>query len=624
MLKDFVILSFFILIINQALSQELYIPYNIVRAYESGSRNEDGRPGPDYFQNKSSYKIKAEFDPDSKVLKGKEWITYNNNSNEVLTRIVFKIYQDYYKKGGIRDKTVSPEDLHEGTRIDYLSVNDKVFDVSDPLKVIRSGTNMVVMLEEYLLPQTALKIIVEWEFSFPVKTIERFGTYHKSSFFVAYWYPQVAVFDDIDGWDYIEYNGTQEFYNDFNDYNCEITVPSEYLVWATGNWLNPDDILKEIFLQRYHLAKSSDEIVHIITSKDLRNHSRNKRKSVFKFNATNVTDFAFAVSKKYLWDARSVQCSGSEEKIFIHAVYSKKAVEFQNVPDIAAKSVCMLSDEIIGIPFPFNQLVAFHGTDGMEFPMMINDGDYSDYKGTVNVTAHEIGHMYFPFLVGTNEKKYAWMDEGLITFLPKEIEKILVDDDFPYDNDLAIFKAFSGDEQEVALMIPSNQLRGITYQVHAYYRSSVAFYYLRDYVGNDDFQKALKEFIDRWKRKHPNPYDFFFTFNDVTGQDLNWFWDAWFFNSGWVDLSIANIEVQNETYQITIENEGGLPVPVNLNFVYSDGEKESVKIKADCWKRDNKSFTYEKTTSNKIKQVYIDEKYLPDKNPENNYFLLTY
>ena len=624
MFKGFVILCFFSFVIIPAASQELYIPYNIARAYESGSRNEDGRPGPDYFQNRSSYHIKAEFDPDSKVLKGKEWITYDNNSNEVLTRIVFKLNQDYYKKGGIRDKSVDPEDLHDGTNIDYLSINGTVYDVSDPLKIIRSGTNMVVMLEEYLLPKTVMKVVIEWDFKFPAKTIERFGTYHKSSFFVAYWYPQIAVFDDIDGWDFIEYNGTQEFYNDFSDYNCEITVPSDYLVWATGTWLNPDDILKETFLQRYNMAKSSDDVVHIITSKDFKNHSRNRRKNMFEFNAANVTDFAFAVSKKYLWDARSVQCPDSEERIFIHAVYSKKAVEFHNVPDIAAESICMLADEIMGIPFPFNHLVAFNGTEGMEFPMMINDGDFSDFKGTVDVTSHEIGHMYIPFLVGTNEKKYAWMDEGLITFLPKAILKVLVKDDFPYSNDMAIFKAFSGDEQEVALMIPSNQLKGITYQLHAYYRPAVAFYFLKDYLGNDDFQKALKEFIDRWKGKHPTPYDFFFTFNDVAGQNLNWFWDAWFFNSGWVDLAIANIAVQNDTYQITIENKGGLPVPVNLNFVYSDGETESVKIKADCWKRDHQRFTFEKTTDNKIKQVYIDEKYLPDKNAENNYFLLTY
>jgi aminopeptidase N len=173
-------------------------------------------------------------------------------------------------------------------------------------------------------------------------------------------------------------------------------------------------------------------------------------------------------------------------------------------------------------------------------------------------------------------------------------------------------------------MIPSNQLRGIAYQVHAYYRSSVAFFYLRDYLGKEDFQKALKEFIGRWAGKHPTPYDFFYTFNEVTGMDLNWFWSAWFFNEGWVDLSVENIEIQDETYFILIENPGGLPVPVDLNFVYTDGETESVSIKADCWKQDNKRFTYKKTSTKKIRQVYIDEKYLPDKNSENNYFLITY
>ncbi|HJX70807.1 MAG TPA: M1 family metallopeptidase [Bacteroidales bacterium] len=624
MLKCFLHLCLFALVVKPVISQELYIPYNLVTAYESGSRDYDGSPGPDYFQNKSSYKIKAEFHPDSKTLRGKEWITYYNNSNEVLSRMVFRLYQDYYKKGGIRDKSINPDDVHDGTRISYLSVNDTVYNVSDPLTVIRSGTNMIVMLEEYLLPKTALKIVIEWEFDFPVRTTERFGTYNNSSFFVAYWYPQVAVFDDIDGWDFIDYNGTQEFYNDFNDYDCEIIVPSDYLVWATGNWLNPDEILQESYLQRYNLAKSSDEVVHIITGKDLNHPSRNKRKNVYRFSAANVTDFAFAVSNKYLWDARSVRCSDSDERIFIHAVYPKKAVEFHKVSDIAAKSICLLEDEIIGIPFPFKNIVAFNGSDGMEFPMMINDEDYADYNGTVNVTAHEIGHSYFPFLVGTNEKKYAWMDEGLITFLAKEIERVLSDDEFPHQNNLAIFKAYSGNEQEVPLMIPSNQLRGITYQVHAYYRSSVAFFYLRDYLGTEDFQKALKEFIGRWEGKHPTPYDFFFTFNDVTGRNLNWFWNAWFFNPGWVDLTIANVEIQNDAYHVIIENKGGLPVPVDLNLIYADGETESVKINADCWKKDNERFIYKKISTRQIRQVYIDEKNLPDKHPENNYFLIDY
>src|SRR4030042_2177519 len=150
MLKCFLHLCLFILVVIPVISQELYIPYNLVTAYESGSRDYNGSPGPDYFQNKSSYKIKAEFHPDSKTLRGKEWITYYNNSNEVLSRMVFRLYQDYYKKGGIRDKSINPDDVHDGTRISFLSVNDTVYNLSDPLTVIRSGTNMIVMLEEYL------------------------------------------------------------------------------------------------------------------------------------------------------------------------------------------------------------------------------------------------------------------------------------------------------------------------------------------------------------------------------------------------------------------------------------------------------------------------------------------
>lgn len=602
--------------------QDLYIPYNVAEAYEAGSRNFNGVPGQDYFQNKSSYRIKAEFDPHSKILKGKEWITYYNNSPDVLTRLVVKLYQDYFIKGGIRDRRVDPGDLHDGTRIKYLSVNDTIVDVSDPLRVTRRGTNMIIMLEDYLLQDKSLKIIIEWEFNFPRKTTERYGTYNKSSFFVAYWYPQIAVYDDIDGWDMIEYNGTQEFYNDFNDFHCEIKVPSEYLVWSTGDWLNPAEILKDRYLQRYEDVKSSDEVIHIIAEKDLDKPSKNKRINVFKFEAFHVTDFAFAVSKKYLWDARSIRCVNSDKRVCVQAVYSKNADEFKKVTDITAKSVYLFADSVIGLPFPFDNIIAFNGSDGMEFPMMINEESFDDYYGTVYVTSHETGHMYFPFTVGTNEKKYAWMDEGLVTLLPKEIEKALIPGKDPYENLLSVFRVFSGNEEEIPLMVPSDQLRGITYQINAYYRSSVAFYYLRQYLGNDIFRKALQEFIIRWSGKHPTPYDFFFTFNFISGENLNWFWNAWFFKPGWVDISIADVDVHGNTYNLVVENSGGLPVPLKLSFVYADGETETVNIKADCWKENYHRFNYTRISRKEIKEVYINEKYLPDKNPQNNYYLV--
>ncbi len=601
---------------------ELYIPYNIQIAYEKGTRSYDGRPGPDYFQNKSSYRIKADFDPDSKILKGREWITYQNNSPEVLNRIVIRLYQDYFKKGNSRDKAVNPSDVYNGTKIKYLSINDTVYNIEDPLSITRSGTSMIVLLQDYLLPRKSLKIVIDWEFKFPEKTTERFGTYNNTSFMVAYWYPQIAVFDDIDGWDYIGYNGTQEFYNDFNNFNCEITVPSKYLVWATGEWLNPDEILKEKYLSRYNQSKTSDVVIQIVSGNELERPSKGRKKSIFRFKAENVPDFAFATSNNYVWDARSIQCSDYGTRKTVNAVYSKKSEGFKSAADITAMSICKLSTNYVDVLFPFSNLTAFNGSEGMEFPMMINIGNFSTYKGMVYVISHETGHMYFPFMVGTNEQKYAWMDEGFVTFLAKLADGDLTDNKNPFNDILNIFEAFSGNEEDVALMVPSNQLRGITYQMQAYYRSSTALYYLREYLGQELFQKALIEYINRWQGKHPTPYDFFFTFNNVTAKDLNWFWDAWFFHSGWIDLAVENVESIKNGYKIIIQNTGKLPVTFNLNLLYEDNETETISIPVDSWKNNLKDFVFIKNTIRKIKQVYLNDTFLPDKNKENNYYQL--
>ena len=601
---------------------DLYIPYNILKAYENRTRSYDGRPGPEYFQNKASYKIKADFDPNSSILKGREWITYQNNSPELLNRIVIRLYQDYFKKGSIRDKPVNSIDVSEGTNIKFLAVNDSVYNVDDPLKVIRSGTKMTILLDEYLLPFKSIKLTIDWEFKFPEKTTERFGTYNNTSFMLAYWYPQIAVFDDIDGWDYIDYTGTQEFYNDFNNFDCEITVPSKYFVWATGDWTNSDEILKEKYLARYNQSKTSDEVITVFSSGDFGNPSINRKKNIFKYKAENVSDFAFCASNKYLWDARSIQCPGNRNRIAVNAIYSGKTEDFKPVADILANSIYKFSENYIGISFPFSCLTAFNGSNGMEFPMMMNIGNFNTYKGMVYVTSHETGHMYFPFMVGTNEQKYAWMDEGFVTFFAKMVEGDLTGNSAPYNDILTIFKAFSGNEQDVALMVPSNQLRGITYQMQAYYRSTVALYYLHDYLGSELFQKALKEYIIRWKRKHPTPFDFFFTFNNVSGKNLNWFWEAWFYHTGWIDISVANVESLDNGYKIFVENPGELPVSFNLNLVYENNELETIRIPLDSWKKNLKEFVYLKNTAKKIKQIYVNDTFLPDKNNENNYYQL--
>ncbi len=335
------------------------------------------------------------------------------------------------------------------------------------------------------------------------------------------------------------------------------------------------------------------------------------------FSAKNLTDFSFAVSNSYLWDAGNVVIGDSP--ILINAVYYKESEEFSEVAEITKKTLLQLT-EIMGVDYPYPQMTAFNGEGGMEFPMMVNDGDMGSRNGALFVTAHEESHTYFPFYVGTNEQKYAWMDEGLITFLPKAIEDSLSHDEGynSFSRNIRTYSYYAGTEYDQPPMIPSDQLMGMTYMYVSYSRSAVAFYVLKDILGEQLFTQCLTEFIYRWKGKHPTPYDFFYTYEDVSKQDLDWFWTPWFFEFGYPDLAIKGIIREKGNTQIEIENIGKFPVPIDLVITYSDGSTQSVTESANIWKEGKESKIIEIANKEDIIKVDINTRSVPDANRANN------
>ncbi|MBN2350780.1 MAG: M1 family metallopeptidase [Bacteroidales bacterium] len=603
-------------------SQELYIPYNIQKAYENQTRSKTGEPGKNYFQNYAHYSIQVEFDPFRKTVKGEETINYINESPDNLNQLVIRLYQDYFKKGNTRNEAVSMYDVHNGVDIDYITIDGNEIDLSDKNAISRTPTNLIVKLNKVLLPGEDIEVSVGWNFLFPFWNKARFGTYNQSSFFVAYWYPQISVYDDIDGWDVIEFLGAQEFYNDFNDFDVEITVPAGFMAWATGNWENPSSVLNKYYLQKYEKALNSDQLIHILTPEDYAEQSilKGAKKNIFKFKAKSVSDFSFAVSDSYLWDAQTVIIDTiNQTPVTMHALYPESSGDFKDMAGIGAECIKYLSSDVFGINFPFRSLTAFNGAGGMEFPMMVNNGDYGYYQGTVYLASHEIAHSYFPFMVGTNERKYAWMDEGLVTLLAKEFEVYKSPGIDPYKKNISIFNQFSGNEQELPLMYPSSQMTGISYNFQTYWRSSVAFYVLEQYLGEAKFKLALKEFMLRWKEKHPIPYDLFYTFNEVLKEDLNWFWNRWFFQPGWPDPGILSVDPVEGGYRITIKNHGQLPVPVYLTLIYIDDSTEIITRSPGVWK-DSNSLSIQVFTEKQLKEVQLGNDLIPDLNAENNTF----
>lgn len=612
-----------------AQSTELYVPLEIQRAYQQGTRSVQGTPGPNYWQNRSDYQIKATFEPETRQLSGEETVTYTNNSPDTLRQLVIRLYPDIFKKGAARDEAVAPVDITDGVDIEQLTVNGKTLDLKgNNAPVRRTGTNMFVSLPTPLFPANKVKLTVNWSYTIPKETHIREGSYGKSSFFVAYWYPQIAVYDDISGWDIIDYTGTQEFYNDFGNFDVELTVPGGYAVWATGVLQNPDDVLAKEVAGRYQQARTSDEIVRIVTKEDVRKGriTAGKSSQTWRFQAEYVPDFAFATSNEYLWDATSVVVDPkTNRRTVVGAAYNPDSKDFYEVARFGRQSVEYFSKELPGIPFPYPSLTVFNGSGGMEFPMMVNDGSYG-LKEAAEVTAHEIAHSYFPFYMGINERKYAWMDEGWAQVLPNEIPFKLK----PADNqtfnvqsyNARYLSSFIGKELEMPMMTPSVLLNGLSYGFASYFRPGVAYALLKNMLGDEKFKRTLQEYMRRWNGKHPVPYDFFYSFNEASGQNLNWYWKPWFFEPGYPDLAVKNISATESPAKITVENKGTLPVPVYLRITYADGTSEVVQQSVGVWEDGQKEIVLDVPDGKAILRVELGNLQIPDVDLSNNTFQL--
>ena len=609
-----------LLVTNTVFSQQLYEPVNIQRAYENKTRTKDGYPGENYFQNKASYTIDVEVNPAKKLLKGKENIVYHNLSQDTVTTIRLNIYQEYLRKGNMRDGAISPENITDGVIIDKISIDNKSYIEQTEYWSKNPGTSRELILKRQLLPNDSIVLDINWSFNLPSSHVHRFGCYHNTSFFIAYWYPHIAVYDDIDGWDQIQHTGMCEFYGDYNNYEVTISVPGNYTVWATGLWENPAEILKMHYLKRYDKALESGEVVNIFKQGDreLIHPFLSKKENAWKFKAENVTDFAFAISDNYLWDAVSVKPDSlTDRKVLMNAVYHETATDFYKVAELGKDIISELS-VLTGITYPYPRMTVFNGEGGMEYPMMVNESAMFDWGSTAFVTTHEICHSYLPFMVGINEKKYAWIDEGIVTYLPKPVE---------YNHGSTYYNiAFIMDAVNHALEHYSNtplttysySLDPDTYTYNSYIRSAMSFYLLHNYLGDSLFYGGIHNFLQTWKSKHPTPYDLFYCFNNYTGKDLNWFWDKYFFSRECPDLKIENVQLEEEKVIITINNIGGLPVPVWLKIFYEDKSADEHTYSMDVWKNNEQTLRIELNTTKDIQYITLGDEKIPDINDSDN------
>jgi hypothetical protein len=467
---------------NSFPQDKFFIPVNIKKAYEKQTRSLDGTPGEYYWQNASRYKIKVNAAPNAKLISGIEEIEYFNNSPDTLTEIIIRLYQNVYKPGAERDFSIANQDLTEGISITKFDFNNAEIKTEGNIKFNIAGTNLFFKPDTPILPHSKSHLKLEWNFKLSSRHM-RMGIYDSTSFFIAYWYPQISVYDDIDGWDKINYTGTHEFYNDYSDYEVEVSVPNSFAVWGTGILNNPEELLTGEYLNRYKEAHNSEQVVKIISPEDLYKNifTNSEGFSTWKFKADNVTDFSFALSDHYLWDALTINAGKDSDKpVFISAVYKKESLDFYEVAGIAKRSVKYFSESLPGVVFPYPVLTIFNGgSSGMEYPMMVNDASFSSNIATFGTTSHEIAHQYFPFYVGTNERKYAFMDEGMAVMLPMIFQEMAIEGNFPRERNTNQYENLAGKEMDMPPMIPSILLKGQTYRIASYYRPGLAYYFLR-------------------------------------------------------------------------------------------------------------------------------------------------
>jgi len=621
------LLVFILAAVNCSFGQasEVYIPRNMQKAFDNKTRSMDGKPGVNYWQNKSDYIIDLEFDPLTRKIEGTEKVIYFNNSPDTLKEMFIHLFPNIFKKGAARDFAVSVADESDGVTIKKISFDGRLIESDkDAKKVEYNGTNMILKLASPILPKGKAELIITWNYTLNKGSNIRTGTLDSSSFFIAYFYPHIAVYDDIDGWNDTQYTGGVEFYNDFADYDVSITVPKNFVIRGTGVLQNPEEVLNGKIVERYKSALVSDKIISIIDSDDVakKNVTVQKEKNIWKFKAENVTDFAFGLSDHYLWDGSALVVDKSTgRRSFIDAAYNKKAKDFYQVAQTAREVINYMSTVLPGWPYPFPKETVYNGEGGMEYPMMVNDSSVPD-SSMKGLTAHEISHSYFPFYMGTNESKYAWMDEGWAAYIDFMASSALYSTEIIKRNRITTYKNAIGNDLDLPIFAISKYLKSPPYRYNAYIKAASFYDMLREYLGHDKFANALHAYMERWNGRHPIPYDFFNSMSNASGEDLSWLIKPWFFEYGYLDLAVKAVSVIGDKYKIEIEKKGKYPGGFKLTVTYADGTNEVVNESVAAWKNGADLFKIERPFSKKIVKVELWNSIWLDADSSNDIYLV--
>ena len=575
---------FFIFTCSFLISQEVKVPTGhknnnkFKQLYEEFStpnryRTASGSPGKDYYQQKVDYTMDIILDDKNSKLYGNENINYKNNSPDELSYLWIQLDQNIRAEYNMEDMKTSSgipkmssvdsfvEEFTSETFIGGFNIQQVTDENGRPLRFTINKTMMRVDLPNPIKSGQVFNFSIKWWYKIndhvPARDrsgYEYFSEDDNRAYVIAQFFPRLAVYNDVEGWQNYQFWGNGEFALNFGDYDVKITVPDDHIMEATGELQNPKDVLSKLELQRYKKAANSfDKPIVIISEEEVREKEKKKSdgKSTWHFVAKNVRDFAFASSRKFIWDMMAVKVGG--KNIIASSLYPKEGNPLweEYSTRVVAHTLKVYSKYTFDYPYP--KAVSVHSKNqGMEYPMICwnygrpnKDGSYSDRTkyAMISVIIHEVGHNFFPMIVNSDERQWGWMDEGLDTFVQYLTEQEF-EENYPSrrGEPSKIIRYMSGD-QDFLSPIMSNPENVFQLGPNAYSKPATALNILRETImGPELFDFSFKTYSKRWKFKHPTPEDFFRTMEDASAVDLDWFWRGWFYSTDVVDIGIKSVD----------------------------------------------------------------------------------
>ncbi|MDG1284923.1 MAG: M1 family metallopeptidase [Flavobacteriaceae bacterium] len=609
----------------------------------TATRSASGKPGHAYWQNSADYKIDVNLNESTKEISGSETITYTNNSPDALDFLWMQLDQNLFKIDS-RGKSIVPI---RGSRNGDKGQNfDGGYGINTIQLIYKKGRRSTEVNTTYTIVDTRMKvnlpkaleanggtvgIKIDFSFTSPDYGSDRMGvleTRNGRVFTLAQWYPRMCVYDDVSGWNTLPYLGAGEFYLEYGTFDVNITAPSTHIVVCSGALLNPSEVYTQEQQNRLKKAEASDATVMIRSESEVTQPSSRPTNSptlTWKFRIENSRDVAWASSAAFILDAARINLPSGKKSLAMSAypVESVGQDGWSRSTEYTKASVEHYSEKWLEYPYPAAINVAGN-EGGMEYPGIVFCNYESKTARLWGVTDHEFGHIWFPMIVGSNERLHAWMDEGFNTFINSLSTDAFNNGEYKErkTNMHQMSSVFVNDRLEPIYTSPDN-VKERNLGVLAYYKPSMGLVLLREQIlGPERFDEAFTAYIDRWAYKHPTPDDFFRTMENVAGEDLRWFWRSWFINSWKLDQAVTGVKyVKNDPTQgaiITIENLEQMPMPVVIELKTKSGNVTRKTLPVEIWKR-NVSWEFKVDTTEELAKVVIDPDYvLPDVNSLNN------